>query len=136
MNDFGPAFPGSSASEIPPMVDPSRLRPQPPETVQSQGDDPRVSQPIPFRRPENEQASSSGGVAVADPEVGVTFSTQRANSQIMVNDGETAVIGGLTVQDVNQLLKQFREMKKMMKTMSKLMGKGRSVDLGALMGGR
>lgn len=43
---------------------------------------------------------------------------------------------GLDVKDVNQLLKQFREMKKMMKTMSKLMGKGRSIDLGSLMGGR
>ena len=42
---------------------------------------------------------------------------------------------GVEVRDVNQLLKQFREMKKMMKTMSKLMGKGRSVDLGSLMGG-
>ncbi|MEM1126234.1 MAG: signal recognition particle protein [Bacteroidota bacterium] len=42
---------------------------------------------------------------------------------------------GLEVRDVNQLLKQFREMKKMMKTMTKLMGKGRSVDLSALMGG-
>ncbi len=43
---------------------------------------------------------------------------------------------GLEVRDVNQLLKQFREMKKMMKTMSKLMGKGRSPDLQQLMGGR
>lgn len=43
------------------------------------------------------------GVAVADPEVGVTFSTQRASSQIMVNDGETTVIGGLTVQDVSSI---------------------------------
>ncbi len=41
---------------------------------------------------------------------------------------------GLDVRDVNQLLKQFRDMKKMMKTMTKLMGKGRSVDLSALMG--
>ena len=41
---------------------------------------------------------------------------------------------GLKVQDVNQLLKQFREMKKMMKTMTKLTGKGRNVDLGGLMG--
>ncbi len=41
---------------------------------------------------------------------------------------------GMQVSDVNQLLRQFREMKKMMKTMSKLMGKGRSLDLGALMG--
>ncbi|NNF57140.1 MAG: signal recognition particle protein [Rhodothermaceae bacterium] len=41
---------------------------------------------------------------------------------------------GLKVQDVNQLLKQFREMKKMMKTMTKLSGKGRNVDLGGLMG--
>lgn len=41
------------------------------------------------------------GVAVSDPAVGVTFNTQRANSQILVNDGETAVIGGLTVQDIS-----------------------------------
>ncbi|MDX1428820.1 MAG: signal recognition particle protein, partial [Rhodothermales bacterium] len=41
---------------------------------------------------------------------------------------------GVEVSDVNQLLRQFREMKKMMKTMTKLMGKGRSLDLGALMG--
>ena len=43
---------------------------------------------------------------------------------------------GVEVRDVNQLIKQFREMKKMMKTMSKLMGKGRSVDMSSLMGGR
>jgi type IV pilus assembly protein PilQ len=48
------------------------------------------------------QAERSG-VAVADPEVGVTFNTQRATSQILVNDGETAVIGGLTVQDYSTL---------------------------------
>ncbi|MFQ5568550.1 MAG: signal recognition particle protein [Rhodothermales bacterium] len=42
---------------------------------------------------------------------------------------------GLEVQDVNQLLKQFREMRKMMKTMTKLMGKGRSLDLGSMMRG-
>lgn len=41
---------------------------------------------------------------------------------------------GTEVRDVNQLLKQFREMKKMMKTMSRMMGKGRSVDLQQLMG--
>ncbi len=43
---------------------------------------------------------------------------------------------GLEVRDVNQLLKQFRDMKKMMKTMTKLMGKGRSVNLSQLLGGR
>ena len=42
---------------------------------------------------------------------------------------------GLEVRDVNQLLKQFREMKKMMKTMTKLMGKGRAVDLSSMLGG-
>ena len=41
---------------------------------------------------------------------------------------------GLKVQDVNQLLKQFREMKKMMKTMMRLTKKGRNVDMGSLMG--
>ncbi|MFN2433186.1 MAG: secretin N-terminal domain-containing protein [Gemmatimonadota bacterium] len=42
------------------------------------------------------------GVAVNDPAVGVTFNTQRARTQILVNDGETAVIGGLTVQDISR----------------------------------
>ncbi|MEQ9103774.1 MAG: signal recognition particle protein [Rhodothermales bacterium] len=41
---------------------------------------------------------------------------------------------GVEVRDVNQLLKQFRDMKKMMKTMTRMMGKGRSVDLSSLMG--
>lgn len=40
---------------------------------------------------------------------------------------------GSEVRDVNQLLKQFKDMKKMMKTMSRLMGKGRSVDLEQMM---
>jgi signal recognition particle subunit SRP54 len=43
---------------------------------------------------------------------------------------------GVEVRDVNQLIKQFSEMKKMMKTMTKLMGKGRAVDMSSLMGGR
>jgi len=41
---------------------------------------------------------------------------------------------GVEVQDVNQLLKQFREMKKMMKTMSKMASQGRSADLGNMLG--
>lgn len=41
---------------------------------------------------------------------------------------------GLDVSDVNQLLKQFREMKKMMKTLTKLSRKGRSADLQQLLG--
>lgn len=48
------------------------------------------------------QAERSG-VAVTDPAIGVTFNTQRATSQILVDDGETAVIGGLTVQDVSSV---------------------------------
>jgi signal recognition particle subunit SRP54 len=40
---------------------------------------------------------------------------------------------GVKVRDVNQLIKQFREMKKMMKTMSKLTGQGRSMNLKKLM---
>ena len=43
---------------------------------------------------------------------------------------------GVEVREVNQLLKQFGDMKKMMKTMTKLTGKGRSVDIGSLLGGR
>ena len=42
---------------------------------------------------------------------------------------------GLEVSDVNQLLKQFREMRKMMKTMTKMMGKGRAMDISSLLGG-
>ncbi len=41
---------------------------------------------------------------------------------------------GVEVRDVNQLLKQFRDMKRMMKTMTNLMGKGRAVNLQALVG--
>ncbi|GAB5521049.1 MAG: signal recognition particle protein [Rhodothermales bacterium] len=47
-----------------------------------------------------------------------------------------AMGAGTEVRDVNQLLKQFKEMKKMMKTMTKLMGKGRAVNIGSLLGGR
>mgnify|MGYP000079923210 FL=1 len=43
---------------------------------------------------------------------------------------------GLEVSDVNQLLRQFQEMKKVMKSMSKLMSKGRAIDLRAFLGGR
>ena len=39
---------------------------------------------------------------------------------------------GTSVQDVNALLKQFEDMKKVMKTMTKLAGSGRKVDLQAL----
>ena len=47
-----------------------------------------------------------------------------------------ALGAGVEVREVNQLLKQFRDMKKMMKTMTKLMGKGRALDLASMMGGR
>jgi signal recognition particle subunit SRP54 len=43
---------------------------------------------------------------------------------------------GVEGREVNQLLKQFRDMKKMMKTMTKLMGKGRALDLASMMGGK
>ncbi len=63
---------------------------------------------------------------------------ERLNPQIINGSRRRRIARGcgLEVHDVNQLLKQFREMKKMMKTMTKLMGKGRAVDLSALMGGR
>jgi len=41
---------------------------------------------------------------------------------------------GMEVSDVNQLLKQFRDMQKMMKTVMKLSGSRRSPDLGSLLG--
>lgn len=40
---------------------------------------------------------------------------------------------GLQVRDVNQLLRQFRQMRKLMKRMSRSMGKGRGVDLSSLL---
>lgn len=43
-----------------------------------------------------------------------------------------ALGAGMQVQDVNALLKQFREMKTMMKTMSKLQSKGRKLDAAQL----
>jgi len=43
---------------------------------------------------------------------------------------------GLEVSDVNQLLKQFKEMKKMMKTMMKFAGKGKQANLSNLVGTR
>jgi signal recognition particle subunit SRP54 len=48
-----------------------------------------------------------------------------------------AVGSGTTIQDVNQLLKQFQDMKKMMKTMNKLSGSGRKLQsINQLRGGR
>ncbi len=43
---------------------------------------------------------------------------------------------GMEVSDVNQLLKQFKEMKKMMRTMMKFAGKGKTADLKNLVGSR
>ena len=63
---------------------------------------------------------------------------ERANPQIINGSRRRRIArgSGLEVQDVNALLKQFREMKKMMKTMSKLQGKGRNVDPTQLLAGR
>ena len=36
----------------------------------------------------------------ASVDIGFTFQTQQADNQILVNDGETAVIGGLTVTSI------------------------------------
>jgi type IV pilus assembly protein PilQ len=40
-------------------------------------------------------------VRIAPVDIGFTFQTQQADNQVLVNDGETAVIGGLTVTEVN-----------------------------------
>ena len=58
---------------------------------------------------------------------------ERKGTRAMNRRQRIAKGAGLKVQDVNQLLKQFREMKKMMKTMMRLTKKGRDVDMGALM---
>jgi type IV pilus assembly protein PilQ len=41
-------------------------------------------------------------VRPAPVDIGFTFQTQQADNQILVNDGETAVIGGLTVTEVTE----------------------------------
>ena len=79
MNDFGPGTPGTSASEIPPMVDPARLRP-PAEPPTHAGETYRVSDPIPFRRPMPADESSvtpanlREELSVADPTLDVPVS--------------------------------------------------------------
>ncbi len=45
-------------------------------------------------------AENSSVRVEAAVDLGFTFQTQEADNQILVNDGETAVIGGLTVTEV------------------------------------
>lgn len=61
---------------------------------------------------------------------------ERANPRVLNGSRRRRIAlgSGTKVRDVNQLIKQFREMRKMMKTMTKLMGKGRDVDLQNMMG--
>ena len=40
-----------------------------------------------------------------DPGAGIVINTQRAKTSVVVNDGQTAVIGGLTIQDTKKLEK-------------------------------
>jgi type IV pilus assembly protein PilQ len=44
--------------------------------------------------------AENSSIRVAPADIGYTFQTQQADNQILVNDGETAVIGGLTVTEV------------------------------------
>jgi len=44
--------------------------------------------------------AENSSVKLAPADIGYTFQTQQADNQIMVNDGETAVIGGLTVTEL------------------------------------
>jgi type IV pilus assembly protein PilQ len=39
---------------------------------------------------------------LAETDLGFNFAKQKADNQLLVNDGETAVIGGLTVTEVNK----------------------------------
>jgi signal recognition particle subunit SRP54 len=61
---------------------------------------------------------------------------ERANPDVINGSRRQRIArgSGLQVQDVNQLLKQFREMKKMMKTMQKLATKGRAGDVMQMLG--
>ncbi len=62
---------------------------------------------------------------------------EKRNPELINGSRRRRIAGGsgVEVRDVNQLLKQFRDMKRMMKTMTKMMGKGRAVNLASLMGG-
>lgn len=42
-------------------------------------------------------------IALAPSDIGVTFQTQESQTQVMVRDGETAVIGGLTIIEKSQI---------------------------------
>jgi len=44
--------------------------------------------------------AENSAIAAAPADVGFTFQTQEASNQLLVSDGETAVIGGLTVTNV------------------------------------
>jgi type IV pilus assembly protein PilQ len=44
--------------------------------------------------------AENSSIRVAPADIGYTFQTQQADNQILVSDGETAVIGGLTVTEV------------------------------------
>src|SRR5207245_8337944 len=44
--------------------------------------------------------AENSSVKAAPVDIGFTFQTQQADNQILVSDGETAVIGGLTVTSV------------------------------------
>jgi signal recognition particle subunit SRP54 len=68
-----------------------------------------------------------------------SMTVEERNNPELINGSRRQRIAtgsGMEVHDVNQLLKQFREMKKMMKTTTKLTGKGRQVNMNQLMGGR
>jgi type IV pilus assembly protein PilQ len=45
--------------------------------------------------------AENSDIRAAPADLGFTFGTQRARSRVLVNDGETAVIGGLTVTQVS-----------------------------------
>ncbi|HKI96546.1 MAG TPA: type II and III secretion system protein, partial [Gemmatimonadales bacterium] len=44
--------------------------------------------------------AENSSVQAAPTDIGFTFQTQNSDNQLLVNDGETAVIGGLTVTQV------------------------------------
>ena len=44
--------------------------------------------------------AENSSVQTGLPDIGFTFRRQRADNLILVNDGETAVVGGLTVTDI------------------------------------
>src|ERR1041384_3112818 len=87
---------GGGAPPAPPPGRAGATRPTP------QPEPPRAAAPpvTANRQVLREVHAENSAVKPSSVDIGFTFQTQQADNQILVSDGETAVIGGLTVTSV------------------------------------